>query len=77
MIGRQEDRTTADRLAADFPLGFDIIIDDGGHVSAAQIASLELLFPLVRGGAGTSSRIFTQVIGCATEAGGPARSSNT
>jgi hypothetical protein len=50
VAGRQEDRSTAERLAADFPLGFDIVIDDGGHVSAAQIASLEMLFPLVRGG---------------------------
>jgi hypothetical protein len=50
VIGRQEDPAIMRRLQQDYPGGFDIIIDDGGHVGEMQQKSLEMYFPLVKPG---------------------------
>ena len=48
--GDQGKEETLSRLVQDFPDGFDIVIDDGSHVSDHQQLGLECLFPLVRPG---------------------------
>jgi hypothetical protein len=45
-IGDQRDRTFLERLRAEVPR-LDVLIDDGGHRMAEQIATFEVLFPHV------------------------------
>jgi len=48
--GEQQDLQLVPLLRAAAPGGFDIVIDDGSHQSAHQIASFTNLFPLVKRG---------------------------
>lgn len=48
--GDQSDLTFLACFAADFPEGFEIIIDDGGHYSQQVITSFNKLWPLVKSG---------------------------
>jgi hypothetical protein len=50
ITGSQDNPEIAKYLAGEYAGGFDVIIDDGSHVSEHQIKSLELFFPLVRPG---------------------------
>ena len=45
--GDQADRALLRRLADDYG-PFDVVIDDGGHTAAQQVASFEALFPGLR-----------------------------
>src|SRR5262245_25561868 len=49
VIGDQEDREFLRRLAADYG-SFDIVIEDGGHTMAQQIATLEEIWPAILDG---------------------------
>jgi Tfp pilus assembly protein PilF len=48
--GDQGDREDLEKLAQDFPNGFDIIIDDGSHASHHQQTSLAVLFKYLKVG---------------------------
>lgn len=49
VMGSQDDPNVIRDLVAEFG-GFDLVIDDGSHVSAQVIRSFELLFPELRSG---------------------------
>src|SRR6185437_14396738 len=50
IIGSQDDSAIRDQLAVNHPKGFDIIIDDGSHVSEHMEKSFDLYFPLLKPG---------------------------
>ncbi len=50
VIGSQDDPAIRDQLAAAHPKGFDIIIDDGSHVSEHMEKSFDLYFPILKAG---------------------------
>jgi hypothetical protein len=50
IIGSQADPVVRDQLAAAHPKGFDIIIDDGSHVSEHMEKSFDLYFPILKPG---------------------------
>ena len=50
IIGSQDDPAVRDQLAAVHPKGFDIIIDDGSHVSEHMEKSFDLYFPILKPG---------------------------
>ena len=50
VIGSQDDPAIRDQLAAAHPNGFDIIIDDGSHVSEHMEKSFDLYFPILKPG---------------------------
>jgi hypothetical protein len=50
VIGSQIDPAVRDRITIDVPRGFDIIIDDGSHLSEHIEKSFDLYFPLLKPG---------------------------
>jgi predicted O-methyltransferase YrrM len=50
VIGSQDDPAVRDRLSECHPKGFDIIIDDGSHVSEHMEKSFDLYFPILKPG---------------------------
>ena len=50
IIGSQIDPAIRDQVAAEHPKGFEIIIDDGSHLSEHMEKSFDLYFPLLKPG---------------------------
>jgi cephalosporin hydroxylase len=48
--GSQNDINLIEQIKTDYPLGFDVVLDDASHVNDLTISSFELLFPYVKPG---------------------------
>ena len=49
-IGNQSDTNCLNSIKESVPVGFDILIDDGGHTSRQQISTFENMFGCVKAG---------------------------